>query len=497
MGTFCSTWSACQSTQTDDALYYSSDWQVLQDRADTAYSSCASGSYTVTDPDTLCTTTTPTGGGSCSYCYGHTDQNVWGLGYVDDLVLRDRSADGVVALDISFGSGGEVTTSFSGYAGGYTLAVQPDGKTLLAGYGAGTGGAGWYLARYNANGSLDSTFGTGGLVVTGLSSSDAWTGAVAESDGKIVLGGFSDPGTSTGTDFTVARYNADGTLDTTFGTGGVVTTDFAGGYDAVRGLSVLPDGSVVAVGDEVDATGNRTFALAKYTPAGALDTSFGTGGKVTTTFSGYADAYGDAVAVQPDGKVVMLGSSTDSSGSGTATTNDWLLARYNPDGTPDSSFGTSGKVTLDFNGGSDNAWGLALAPDGKIVASGNETDGMGQRVAVARFNPDGSLDTTFSTTGMVTGFASGSHAYAARVDGLGRITVAGDSGGDFALARYEPDGSLDTGFGSSGTITTDFGSSDWAFSIALTSDGGVIAAGTSGSSFALARYGPGSGWTPT
>ena len=176
----------------------------------------------------------------------------------------------------------------------------------------------------------------------------------------------------------------------------------------------------------------------------------------------------------------MVGSSTD-----------WVMARYEADGTLDSTFGTGGKVTLDWNGGADNAWGLALTPDGKIVASGNETDGSGQRFAVARFNPDGSLDTDFNTTGMVTGFAAGSHAYAVKVDGLGRITAAGDDGGDFALARYEPDGSLDTGFGSSGTITTDFGSGDWAFSIALTSDGGVIAAGTSGSSFALARYAPG------
>ena len=215
----------------------------------------------------------------------------------------------------------------------------------------------------------------------------------------------------------------------------------------------------------------------------ALDPSFGTSGKVTSSFSGYG--FVRSLAVQPDGKMLVAGYGGGPGGYG------WYLARYDADGSLDSTFGTGGKVTLDFNGGSDNAWGLALTPDGKIVAGGNETDGTGQRFAVARFNPDGSLDTDFNTAGMVTGFAAGSHAYAVKVDGLGRITAAGDDGGDFALARYEPDGSLDTGFGSSGTITTDFGSSDWAFSIALTSDGGVIAAGTSGSSFALARYAPG------
>ena len=291
MSTFSSNYHACQTTDTDHGLYYSSDWQVLQDRQNVTCNYSYGCSYACCS--TGCTTPTYSYTCSCSGCdaHGGTDQNVWGLGYVDDLVLRDRSADGVVAPDPSFGTGGKVTSGFSGYGVGYTLAVQPDGKSLLTGYGGGPAGYGWYLARYDADGSLDSTFGTGGLVVTSLGQSDAWTGAVAEADGKIVLGGYTLDGvsSSSGYDFALARYNTDGSLDTTFGTGGVVVTDFASGDDVIRGLAVLPDGSIVAAGDEVDGSGHRTFGLAKYHADGSLDSSFGTAGQLTTSFSGYAD----------------------------------------------------------------------------------------------------------------------------------------------------------------------------------------------------------------
>jgi uncharacterized delta-60 repeat protein len=238
----------------------------------------------------------------------------------------------------------------------------------------------------------------------------------------------------------------------------------------------------------------------RLTPsAGALDPTFGVGGKVTTDFAGIFDV---AMALQADGKIVVVGDSVVG-GFG-----DFALARYNADGTLDDSFGTSGKVTTDFGGDEDRAFDVAIQANGRIVVVGHSVAGDAVDFALARYNADGSLDDggpndstpadTFGTSGKVTTDFGGTIDLATSVvlQADGKIVVAGSTFGggseDFALARYNADGTLDDGFGTSGKVTTDFGGSDRATSVALQTDGKIVVAGsTFGGGFgglALARY---------
>ena len=192
--------------------------------------------------------------------------------------------------------------------------------------------------------------------------------------------------TSRSEDFALARYNPNGTLDGTFGTGGKVTTDFNGDDDEAHALVLQPDGKLVAAGQAESGYRGRDFALARYNPNGSLDATFGTGGKVTTDFAGNDDAAFGAV-LQSDGKIVAAG------GAKTSRSQDFALARYNANGSLDATFGTGGKVTTDFAGNDDAAFALALQQDGKLVAAGganvgrSRTDyrGSGEDFALARY----------------------------------------------------------------------------------------------------------------
>ena len=278
---------------------------------------------------------------------------------------------------------------------------------------------------------------------------------------------------------------APGDLDPSFGSGGVVTTDFGGRGDFGLAVAVQTDGKIVTAGNS-SAVGvfSVAFALSRHNPNGALDTTFGSGGKVLTSFGGSLSAAAD-VAVQPDGKIVAVG----------IANGDFGVARYNGDGSLDSAFGSGGLVTTDF-GGFDQANGVALQSDGKIVVVGPLQGSLG----VARYNADGSLDSSFGSGGKVITDATPSFdgAFDVAVTSSNKIVVGGGTGSfpfgasDFLIVRYNADGSLDGGFGSGGLVTTDFGASDTAFAIALAADGKVVAAGGTKSSspgdFALARY---------
>jgi len=183
------------------------------------------------------------------------------------------------------------------------------------------------------------------------------------------------------------------------------------------------------------------------------------------------------VAVQPDGRIVTAGMKDD----------DFAVARYNRDGSLDTSFDSDGKVTTDFGVAVDAARGVALHPDGRIVAAG-----FGGDFVLARYNSDGSLDTSFDSDGkLITDFGAFNPATDVAIHPDGGIVAAGFSGDDefdFALARYRRDGTLDTSFDSDGKVTTNFGTSDVAQAVAIQPDGRIVAAGVSGGDFALARY---------
>ena len=268
---------------------------------------------------------------------------------------------------------GKVTTQFgSGSSIGRAVAVQADGQILLAGqgYSAAANTNDFAVARYNPDGTLDPSFGTGGVANTViLAGRDYARGMVLQPDGKIVLGG--DAFNGADQDLAVARYNADGTLDATFGTGGVMTT--AVGVQGPSGTSALNDfgvsplldasGRVVMAGVTTSSTGATDSVLVRYTPSGVLDATFGGTGKVVTDLGG--NDQGRALAIQPDGKLVMVGNA-----SSPATGIDIAVARFNPNGTLDTTFGTGGKVTTDISGQDDYVVAVAVQADGKILAGG-------------------------------------------------------------------------------------------------------------------------------
>jgi uncharacterized delta-60 repeat protein len=408
-------------------------------------------------------------------------------------------------LDPKFGNGGKVFTHIGFGDRVASLAFQPDGKIIAAGASASRGifsSSDFAIVRYNVDGSLDTSFGAGGKVTTDFFDYEDYINAVAlQTDGKIVAVGRARDGALAY--FGLARYNKDGSLDSTFGSGGKVVTSFFGYGDDAHALAIQPDGKIVVAGTSFSASSipgddgpNANFGLARYNSNGSLDPTFGFGGKVTTDFGNFDII--TAIAIQPDGKIVAGGDTTNKD-----TNTDFALARYNKDGSLDPSFGSGGKVVTDFVRQPDFVAGLALQPDGKIVVAGDvstdtsphsDVDGFG----LARYNKDGSLDSTFGSGGKVITEGELIAAYAVAIQPNGKIIAAGlairnRSNGDFALARYNSNGSLDPGFGSGGIITTDFTPSDQAFAMGFQSDGKVVAGGAAydaqvGNGFALARY---------
>jgi uncharacterized delta-60 repeat protein len=392
-------------------------------------------------------------------------------------------------LDGSFGTGGKVTTKIGNVNDyGYDLVRQPDRKLVVAGQSvSGVTLGDFALARYNPNGSLDTTFNGTGKVTTEFGPS--WDGAAAlvrQPDGKLVAAGVSDNGSND--DFALARYNPNGSLDTTFNGTGKVTTSIGSGDDRGLGVALQPDGKLVVAGRSNNGS-NDDFALVRYKPDGSLDTSFNGTGKVTTPI-GVEDDSVNTVALQPDGKIVAAG---DARINGQYTI---ALARYNPDGSLDTSFNGTGKVTTAI-GSSSAAHAVVLQPNGKLVIAGVGTNATQFVFALARYNPNGSLDTSFNGTGKVTtpvGSTDVAEDLVLQPDG--KLAVTGftyvGSRRFFALARYNPNGSLDTGFNGTGKVTTAVGSDDQAYGLVLQPDGKLVAAGIgwngSQSVFGLVRF---------
>jgi uncharacterized delta-60 repeat protein len=379
---------------------------------------------------------------------------------------------------VSFAAGGKVTTSFgSGYDSAEALVRQPDGKLVAAGYASNGSNNDFALARYTPNGSLDTSFNGTGKVTTSIGSlDDAAAALVLQPDGKLVAAGTSV--VVGNDDFALVRYNQNGSLDTGFNGTGKVTTSIGPSSDDVSALALQPDGKLVAVGYGWAGTRN-VFELARYKPDGTLDTSFNGTGKVTTSIGAGNDT-ASALVLQPDGKIVVAGCSQNGS------SNEFALARYKPDGSLDTSFNGTGKVATTFGTGLAGAQALALQPDGKLIAAGSYYKSE-FAFALARYNPDGSLDTSFNGTGKVTtaagaGTFPGDFVEALALQPDGKIVAAGrawtGSSHDVALARYTTNGSLDTSFNGTGKVTTSIGPGhDGAEALVRQPDGKLVVAG--------------------
>ena len=306
-----------------------------------------------------------------------------------NFALARYSADG--SLDTAFSGDGKVTTEPGASFYARSVAIQADGKIAVAG-GSGTDLA---LARYRADGSLDTAF-SGGTVTTDLGGSDYAQSLAIQADGRIVVAG------SSGADFALARYRADGSLDTSFSGDGKVTTDL-GGSDQAQTVAIAGGGQIVVAGG---SDGDK-FALARYRADGSLDTSLSGDGTVTTPLGGHT---ADAAAIRFDGSIVVAGARhVVPTGEYELPQDDLALARYTADGALDTSFGTGGRQTTDFGFGyaaNDAGVAVAIQADGKIVVAGwtslvDWALGSGRDFALARYTPNGSPDTSFGAGGAV------------------------------------------------------------------------------------------------
>jgi uncharacterized delta-60 repeat protein len=424
--------------------------------------------------------------------------------------LEDRCLLSAGALDTTFGNGaGYVTTSISsGNDIARVALIQPDGKIVATGEANPSTGRSFAVARYNRDGSLDTSFGTSGTAQASFASTypaDDYAGAALQSDGKIVMAGWdrfavtAKKVTKVEGAFVLARFKTDGTLDSTFGSGGKVTTLFATSSMTYGegGVVVTSAGQIVVAGDSGSA-----FVLARYNANGGLDTNFGSGGEVFSSFAQFPSVGARALLQQPDGKLIVVG---DTNGG---APNDWLMVRYNADGTLDTNFGSQGLVATPLSGevgsGATGGGGAALYPsartanDGKIVVVGS--DDATKTWQVVRYNADGSLDTTFGNGGVIVPQISGG-AVSVALDASGRPVAAG-SGASAELARFNLDGTPDTTFGAGGLVTTPVGSGSQGRGVAIypstgsdTADYGKIvmvgnASNGTNDDFLVARYLP-------
>jgi len=403
-------------------------------------------------------------------------------------------------LDAAFSEDGwvrtlEVRTPTSNYLpeGVEDLALQSDGKIVAVGE-LQDGSSAWYFGvfRYTSSGELDTSFGEGGWAHTNLGSFDFAHAVAIQDDGKIVVGGESD--CRYASCFTLARYTAEGALDPTFGGGdGVVRTTFSECGCRVYDLAIAPNGKIVAVGWRFrygDAQDDGLFAIARYRPDGRLDTTFSRDGRTSIDF-GYGDDFARAVAVQPDGKILVAGSGTRNL---YLTEDDFAFARFRTDGSLDPTFSGDGLRTIHFGGErSDGAYGIDVQSDGRILAVG--ASGPAPRMAVTRLTASGGLDTSFGRR-LTRPSAAGGYATAVVEHPDGRILVAGRAfedtehdASDWVVARYGRGGGLDATWGGDGIVLTDFGTgADSADALAVQDDGRLVVGGAIYSSQGLARY---------
>jgi uncharacterized delta-60 repeat protein len=417
-----------------------------------------------------------------------------GTSYVngsDDFAVVQYSQSG--SLDTTFGTGGIVTTNIAirkSTDHARSIAIQQDGKIIIVGESDQNRSIDFAVLRYNTNGTLDNTFGTNGKIITDIGNDeedDIAESVAVQSDGKIVV-----VGRSIG-EFVVVRYNTDGSLDTTFGTGGIVTTSL-GTNDSAKSV-VIHDGKIIVAGDSYQVD-SRNFAVVRYLDDGRLDTTFDVDGKVTTDIGSNTNESAYSATVQSDGRIIVVGE-TNQEGE----VWDFAVVRYNNNGSLDTSFDDDGKVVTATSASNDAALSVVMQSDDKIIVAGESHQVDSSDFTVVRYNTNGSLDTSFDSDGIATTkFSDNANAYARSValQSNGRIIVAGgvSSGGDLhiAIARYNTNGALDATFDSDGKVTTEINNSDNnnARSVAVQSDGKIIAAGDSNqvgsSDFAAVRY---------
>lgn len=356
-------------------------------------------------------------------------------------------------LDQTFGSEGIVSTAIGEFGESiHSVLIRDNGNILVGGYTQDSfTSSDFALVQYKQDGSLDSTFGSNGIVKTPIEAQSKGNAVLVQDDGKILMGG------SSKWYLNLVRYMPDGHLDTTFGSAGIVITDLEGYYrDQCNAIAVQKDGKIVIGGYSQHFSNDMSYLfLLRYHPDGSIDSTFGTNGVV---IGSTVEVH--SMLIQDDGNI-LLGGKFNSS---------FALLRYNNTGILDSTFGSGGSMIHQvgsYGGGYD----LGIQADGKILLGGTANSSF----AVARYHIDGRLDSTFGSNGSVIGHAG--KGYSLQVQGDGKILLGGASNSSFALERYLSDGSLDPNFGTAGIVITSFEHHAQGNALGIQSDGKIVLGG--------------------
>lgn len=403
-----------------------------------------------------------------------------------DIALARLNTDG--SLDTGFGNNGVTVISVANNADdeGRSIALQSDGKIVVAGHSRTSSTFDFMVVRCNSDGSLDTSFDTDGKVTTPVLSSDDQGYSVAiQSDGKIVVAG--DTSIANSTDVAIVRYNSNGSLDTSFDTDGKVTQGYGQDTLAVPptdeddhayDLVIEPSGSLVVAGSTSNGSSTDFLAM-RFTNTGALDTTFSGDGVATNSLHAGTDM-ARALLRQADGKLLLVGQSSNGSN------NDFAALRYNTDGTLDTTFTGDGTQLYIVNTGNDDAWGVTQQADGKLVLAGGTVAGTTTDAGLIRTALDGTLDTTFNSTGRLTTTAGVTinDANSVVVLPTGKVVAIGTAFitatlQDIAIAAYNPDGTPDTSFSGDGLYTfVASTNNDLVPAATVQSDGKIVVAGS-------------------
>lgn len=329
------------------------------------------------------------------------------------------------------------------------MALQTDGKIVAVGYLVNkTSQSDFALIRFNSNGTLDNSFGDSGIVSGIVSNRQDQANSIAiQPDGKILVAGFTT--NENYTDCAILRYNSDGSIDSTFGISGRIIKSFGSADDQINAIALQPNGKILIAGVKDTTFSDGTFICSRFNSNGALDSTFGVGGLVTTTSTIGIDNTVNSIALQPDGKIILAGSSKY------IDTRVFMALRYDINGALDNTFGTGGRVYTKLTGDLTTAYSVLLQKDNKIILGGNTYRGLGFDFAAVRYNSNGTLDSTFGYEGIAINSINGynDEAYCMAIQSDDKILLGGYSkiingSEDFALTRYNPSNGLSINEGS-------------------------------------------------
>lgn len=393
-----------------------------------------------------------------------------------------------VMLDNTFGTNGKVLHSFEQNGDGLNaISIQQDGKVLVCTLKEFSLNGNVIVSRFNVDGTLDTNFGVNGIVETQLIVETMGYNLIKlQPDGKIlVVGSKSNTSNLNHSDFAAMRYNPDGTVDTDFGTNGIVITDFNSKDDVANAVALQSDGKIIVAGFTYsDSNGKSNVSLVRYLNNGTIDSAFGDNGKsVLPGMASNSHDFSTCIQVTQDNHILI--GATTTAGEIVEDDRNVAVFKVNNDGTMDTSFNTTGYAVLDF--GADEYIGAIDEYDGKIVIAGYSGFTGGAKFFLARFTVNGTPDPAFGVNGLVIGNRNSTNTHDAvigmKILDNGKLLCTGytlnDTNADFLLIQFNNNGTIDSGFNNSGYFMTDFnnGTNDISSAIAIAADGKIVCSG--------------------